>query len=191
MSAQILIQSFPNHLSFRIEWVTIVLIPSDSESYCISVSLLCYSVKELGCSCYWCCAFTSWGLRADRGCASALPPSTPIGSTLHIRVCFKCFHVYNFPFVTIKATYVDWHVTTISILICTLSDYYCCSVAQLYLILCNSMDCSIPGSPVLHHLPEFAQIHVHWIGDAVWQSHPLSSPSPFAFNLSQHQGLFQ
>ena len=49
---------------------------------------------------------------------------------------------------------------------------------------------SVPGLPVLHHLPEFAQTHVHWVGDAIQPSHPLSSPSP-AFSLSQHQGLFQ
>ena len=53
------------------------------------------------------------------------------------------------------------------------------------------MDCSTPGLPVLHHLPEFAQTHVHWVGDAIQPSHPLSSPSPPAFSLSQHQGLFQ
>ena len=47
-----------------------------------------------------------------------------------------------------------------------------------------------PGSPV-HYLPEFAQIQVHWVGDAIQPSHPLPTPSPFAFNLSQHQGLFQ
>ena len=52
------------------------------------------------------------------------------------------------------------------------------------------MDCSAPGSPVLHCLPELAQIHVHWVGDAIQPSHPLSSPSPPVFNLSQHQGLF-
>ena len=58
------------------------------------------------------------------------------------------------------------------------------SVAQSSPILCDSMDCSRPGFPVLHHFPEFAQTHVLWVGD-----HPLFSPSP-AFNLSQHQGLF-
>ena len=52
------------------------------------------------------------------------------------------------------------------------------------------MDCSAPGFPVLHLLPEFAQTYVHWVGDAIQPSHPLSAPSP-AFNLSQHQGLFQ
>ena len=53
------------------------------------------------------------------------------------------------------------------------------------------MDCSMPGFPVHHHLMEFAQTHVHQVSDAIQPSHPLSSPSPPAFNLSQHQGLFQ
>ena len=55
--------------------------------------------------------------------------------------------------------------------------------------LCNPVDCSTPGFSVLHHLPELAQTHVHLVGDAIQPSHPLSSPSPPAFNLSQHQGL--
>ena len=53
------------------------------------------------------------------------------------------------------------------------------------------MDCSTPGLPVHHQLPELTQTHVHRVGDAIQPSHPLSSPSPTAFNLSQHQGLFQ
>ena len=53
------------------------------------------------------------------------------------------------------------------------------------------MDCSTPGLPVHHQLPELAQTHVHRVGDAIQPSHPLSSPSPPAFNLSQHQGLLQ
>ena len=65
------------------------------------------------------------------------------------------------------------------------------SVAQLCLTLCDPMDCSMPGLPVHHQLPEFIQTHVHWVCDAIQPSHPLSSPSPPAFNLSQHQGLFQ
>ena len=52
------------------------------------------------------------------------------------------------------------------------------------------MDCSAPGLPVLHHLPELAQTHVHCVGDAIQPPHPLSSPSPPALNLSQHQGVF-
>ena len=57
--------------------------------------------------------------------------------------------------------------------------------------LCDPVDCSMPGLLVRHQLPEFTQTHVHWVGDAIQPSHPLSSPSPLAFNLSQHQGLFQ
>ena len=63
-------------------------------------------------------------------------------------------------------------------------------VAQSCLTLYNPMDSSTPGLPVHHQLPEFTQIHIHWVDDAIQSSHPLSSPSP-AFNLSQHQGLFQ
>ena len=65
------------------------------------------------------------------------------------------------------------------------------SVAQSCPILCNSMDCSMPGFPVHHQLLELIQTHVHHIGDAIQPSHPLSSPSSPTFNLSQHQGLFQ
>jgi len=66
----------------------------------------------------------------------------------------------------------------------------CCSVTQLCPTLCDPMDCSTLGFPVLHHLPEFAQTHVHWVVDAIQPSRPLSSPSPLTFNLSQNQGLF-
>ena len=57
--------------------------------------------------------------------------------------------------------------------------------------LCGPIACSTPGFPVLHHLPELAQTHVHRVGDAIQPSHPLSSPSPLTFILSQYQGLFQ
>ena len=57
--------------------------------------------------------------------------------------------------------------------------------------LCDPMDCSTPGLPVHHQFLEFTQTHVHWVCDAIQPSHPLSSPSPPTFNLSQHQGLFQ
>ena len=65
------------------------------------------------------------------------------------------------------------------------------SVAQLCPTLCDPMDCSTPGFPVHHQLPEFTRTHVHWVGDAIQLSHPLPSSSPPTFNLSQHQGLFQ
>ena len=64
------------------------------------------------------------------------------------------------------------------------------SVAQSCLALCNPMNRSTPGLPVHHQLPEFIQTHVHWGGNAIQPSHPLSSPSPPAPNLSQHEGLF-
>ena len=67
----------------------------------------------------------------------------------------------------------------------------CCSVAQSCPTLCNPMDCSMPGFSVLHYLPELAQTHTHWVGDAIQPFHPLLQPSPPALNLSQHQGLFQ
>ena len=65
------------------------------------------------------------------------------------------------------------------------------SVAQSCPTLCDHMDCSMPGFPVHHQLLELAQTHVHQVSDAIQPSHPLSSPSPPAFSLSQHQGLFQ
>ena len=65
------------------------------------------------------------------------------------------------------------------------------SVAQSCPTLCDPMNHSTPGLPVHHQLPEFTQIHVHSVGDAIQPSHPLSSPSPPALNPSQHQGLFQ
>ena len=65
------------------------------------------------------------------------------------------------------------------------------SLAQSCSILCNPMDCSMPGFPVHHQLLELGQTHVHRVGDAIQPSYPLLSPSPPAFNLSQHQRLFQ
>ena len=57
--------------------------------------------------------------------------------------------------------------------------------------LCDPMDCSMPGFRVYHQLPELTQTHVHPVGDAIQPSHPLSSPSPPTFNLSQHQDFFK
>ena len=67
----------------------------------------------------------------------------------------------------------------------------CCSVPQSCPTLWDPMDYSTLGFPVCHHLPELAQTHVHRVSDAIQPSCPLSSPSPPAFSLSQHQGLFQ
>ena len=73
----------------------------------------------------------------------------------------------------------------------TSTHEFCCSVAQSCPTLCHPMDFSTPGFSVHHYLLEFTQTHVHQVGDAIWLSHPLSTPSPPAFSLSQHQSLFQ
>ena len=65
------------------------------------------------------------------------------------------------------------------------------SVAQSCPTLCDPMDCHMPGFPVHHQISELAKTHVHRVGDAIQPSHPLSSPSPPAFNLSQNHSLFQ
>ena len=67
----------------------------------------------------------------------------------------------------------------------------CYPVTKSCPTLCDLMDCSTPGSSVLHCLPEFTQTRVHWVSDAIQPSHPLPSPSPPALSPSQHQGLFQ
>ena len=65
------------------------------------------------------------------------------------------------------------------------------SIAQSYPTLCNPMDYSMPSFTVHHQLPELTQTHVHWVSDTIQLSHPLSSPCPPAFYLSQHQGIFK
>ena len=69
---------------------------------------------------------------------------------------------------------------------------YCCcySVSQSCLTLCDPMDCSLPGLLVFHHLPEFAQVHVHCIGDAIQPSHPLTPSSLSALDLFPASGSF-
>ena len=65
------------------------------------------------------------------------------------------------------------------------------SVTQSCPALCDPMDCSMPGFPVHYQLPEPTKTYVHWFSDVIQPSHPLSSPSPATFNLSQHQGLLK
>jgi len=90
-----------------------------------------------------------------------------------------------------------WAVSVLIITQTRLEWINCKNTVQLvqfsHSVMSNSlwpMDCSMPGFPVCHQLPELTQTHVHRVGDAIQPSHPLSSPSP-AFNLSQHQGLIQ
>ena len=77
------------------------------------------------------------------------------------------------------------------LIILTLSSVQFSSVAQSLQLFATPWTTSTPGLHVHHQLPELAQTHIHWVSDAIQLSHPLSSPSPPAFNLSQHQGLFQ
>ena len=86
-------------------------------------------------------------------------------------------------------------ISSIYFLSCGFIPFYCFTIVVFLLI--SVSDSLQPHGlqhkrlPVLHHLPEFAQTHVHWVSDAIQPSHPLSSPSPPPLNLSQHQGLFQ
>ena len=87
---------------------------------------------------------------------------------------------------------MDWlHLLAVQGTLESLLQHQLSSVTQSCLTLGDSMNCSTPGLPVHHQLLELAQTHVHRVGDAIQPSHPLSSPSLPALNLSQHQGLFQ
>ena len=85
-----------------------------------------------------------------------------------------------------KIGYILVHGRIWENLLMTISEYcwgYNCSIAQSCLTLCDPMDCSTPGFLVLHYLPEFAQMHVHWVGEAIQAFHPLSSASPPALSF--------
>ena len=86
---------------------------------------------------------------------------------------------------------IDWTTTVQFFQSSVLSSVQCSSVAQSCLTLCDPMNCSTPGLPVHHQLPESTQTHVLQVGDPIQPSHPLSSPSPSALNLFQHQGLWK
>ena len=77
-----------------------------------------------------------------------------------------------------------WDRSSDSWMFCSFS-----SVAQSFPNLCNHVDCSMPGFPIHHQLPELTQTYIHWVGDGIQPCHPILSPSS-AFNLSQHKGLF-
>ena len=107
-----------------------------------------------------------------------------LGISFHlIRITFEIF------------TYFGQYKNRSTIISCELSMRSLClqlnSVTQSRPTLCNPMNRSTPGLPIHHQLPESTQTHVHWVSDAFQPSHPLSSPSPPALNLSQHQDLFK
>ena len=105
-------------------------------------------------------------------------------------VC-KFFYIYYECFLKFKDCYKIGYNILWNIIIGIVISIQFSSVAQSCTTLCIPVDCSTPGFPVHHQLTELTQIHVHWVSDATQPSHPLLSPSPFTFNLFQHQGLFQ
>ena len=105
-----------------------------------------------------------------------LLPQSPKDCSMHL--CLFCCLAYRI-IVTIFLNSIDMRSVQFT------------SVTQSCLTLCDSMDCCTPGFPIHHQHSELAQTQVHRVDDAMQPSHPLSSPSPSAFNLSHHQGLFQ
>ena len=137
---------------------------------------------------------------------SSHPPKDLLMYFLSLRVCL--FWTISFIHKEIRSIFCQWLLSLSRVFRAQsyCSMYWCfpsycgwmmlhcmavCPVAQLCSTLCNPMDYSMPGILVLHHLPEFGQTDVHWVGEAVQPSHPLSFSSPPALNLSQHRGLFQ
>ena len=92
------------------------------------------------------------------------------------------------PQIDLRVFYIDC-IIHISVLFLETGDSF--SSVQSCLTLCDPMDCSTPGLPVHHQLAEHTQTHAHRVGDAILPSHPLSSLSPPAFKLCQHQALFK
>ena len=97
--------------------------------------------------------------------------------------------MYNWTYLSLPCSSQMWLL--LAIMLTTFSSAQFSSVAQLCPALCDPMNCSTPGLPVHHQLPEFTQTHAHWVHDAIQPSHPLSSPSSPTPNPSQHQSLFQ
>ena len=132
----------------------------------------CPPFKKWGPGDAWLWPFPCWSLGLE-----GLPPLTPPGQ-LSLRTL-------NWAQMLPPPGSLPWSTPST----CLVPEFR--SVAQLCLTLCDPMNCSTAGFSVHHQLPELAQTHFHWVSDAIQPYHPLSSPSPPAFNLSQHQGLFQ
>ena len=120
------------------------------------------------------------------------------GSMLEMLLCTLLSSIWQYILASSPGRFMELFLTIIFIF-CSCIVSHCVDipsvqfslVAQSCLTLCDPMNCSMPELPVHHQLPESTQTHVRWVSDAIQPSHPLSSPSPPALNLSQHQGLFQ
>ena len=116
-----------------------------------------------------------------------------LGFEMMGELCCFCSTLSNFSKMSVYFQYINFNK---SFLLNVMNDgkkgsIQSSSVTQSCPTLCDPMNCSTPGLPVHHQLPDFTQTHVHRVGDAIQPSHPLLSPSPPALNLSQQQGLFQ
>ena len=127
-------------------------------------------------------SFTQY-LLCVRHCIWHMSASYTLTATLWNRHC-SCPHLFHRKYFIL---FLNWNIVALH---CCVS-FSVSSGAQSCPILCHPMDCSMPGLPVHRQLPEITQTYVHWVSDAIQPSHPLSSPSPPAFNLSWHHGLFQ
>ena len=134
------------------------------------------------------------GLREDAPALGGhIPPTAPSTSPANsLEICNSiniCFNV-SLSRPMVRSPCRAGTSTVISLPPCL--GHFCCYLdTKSFSTLCDPMDCSTPGFPDLHYCPEFAQTHVHGVGDAIQPSHPLSLPSPPALNPSQHHGLFQ
>ena len=124
------------------------------------------------------------------------PP--PASSVSHNDVSCRFSIDNNYSWWTQSTCYSQWCEKRFLVIECTFKIHFhrflsvqLSSVTRLGPIPRNPMDCSTPAFPVHHQLPELAQTHVHWVSDAIQPFHPVLSPFPPAFTLSQHQGLFQ
>ena len=115
-----------------------------------------------------------------------------VNQEMNGKVGITCLRLYQA--VVAKCAYIftlKYHIMVVRTLTNELTHIQLSSVTQSCPTLCEPMNCSTPGLPVHHQLPEFTQTHVHRVGDAIQPSHPLSSLSSPAPNPSQHQSLFQ
>ena len=125
------------------------------------------------------CAFSSWapeGALLGSGCSSWLLDSTHYISILSFPEAY-CRGQLSCDGLMAEIFFTYW--------------YQFSSVSQSCPTLCKPMDSSMPGLPIHHQLQEFTRTHIHWVSDVIQPSHPLLSPSPPTFNLSEHQGLFK
>ena len=109
---------------------------------------------------------------------------------IHVIIIWSTWKVFLIPPEVSHHSSAYSHKATVILTYLTMGAGGCSAVAKSCLTLCDLMNCSTPGFPVFHYLPEFAQTQVHWVTEVIQPSYP-RLPSSLALNLPQHQGLFQ